>query len=107
MRATNDVTALQRDYPQLGLVISTRRQALPVVGPVVDIETLSEDQQMELAQAVRGQEGVDLVDRAWRTPGVRELVGIPLYLNALLTLAARREFPGNQGSGAAHVCAAK
>ena len=93
LRATNDVAALQRDYPQLGLVISTRRQALPVVGPVVDIETLSEDQQMELAQAVRGQQGVDLVDRAWRTPGVRELVGIPLYLNALLTLPPDASFP--------------
>ena len=93
LRATNDVAALQRDYSQLGFVISTRRQALPVVGPVVDIETLSQDQQMELARAVRGQEGVDLVDRAWRTAGVRELVGIPLYLNALLTLPSGASFP--------------
>jgi hypothetical protein len=93
LRATRDVQALQRDYPQLGLVISTRRQALPVTGPVVDIQTLSQDQQMELAQAVRGQDGVDLVDRAWRTPGVRELVGIPLYLNALLTLPPGATFP--------------
>jgi len=93
LRATRDVQALQRDYPQLGFVISTRRQALPVAGPVVDIETLSQDQQMELARAVRGRDGVDLVDRACRTPGVRELVGIPLYLNALLTLPAGARFP--------------
>jgi hypothetical protein len=93
LRATNDLTALQRDYPQLGFVITTRRQALPVVGPLVDIETLSQDQQLELARAVRGQEGVDLVDRAWRTAGVRELVGIPLYLNALLMLPPGASFP--------------
>ncbi len=93
LRATNDVTALQRDYPQLGLIISTRRQALPMTGLVVEIDTLSQDQQMELARAARGQEGVDLVDRAWRTTGVRELVGIPLYLNALLTLPKGESFP--------------
>lgn len=40
-----------------------------------------------------GQSGVDLVDRAWRTPGVRELVGIPLYLNALLALPSGARFP--------------
>jgi hypothetical protein len=93
MRATRDVNALQRDYPQLGFAISARRQALPTPGPVVEIEALSQDQQMELARALRGQEGIDLVDRAWRTAGVRELVGIPLYLNALLALPPRTPFP--------------
>ncbi|MGD1038118.1 MAG: hypothetical protein ABR878_13255 [Roseiarcus sp.] len=83
----------QRDYPQLGIVISSRRQTLPIAGPIVAIEALSRDQQMELARAVRGQEGIELVDRAWRTPGVRELVGIPLYLNALLTLPPDAAFP--------------
>ena len=93
LRATNDLNALQRDYPQLGLVISTRRQALPVAGPVINIESLSDDQQMELANATRGQEGIDLVDRAWRTTGLRDLVSIPLYLNTLLTLPHGAAFP--------------
>jgi hypothetical protein len=93
LRAMRDVNALQRDYPMLGLVISTRRQALPVDGPVVAIEALSQDQQMELARALRGQNGASLVDRAWRTSGVRELVGIPLYLNALLSLPPGEIFP--------------
>ena len=70
-----------------------RRQALPAAGPVVTIEALSEEQQLELARAARGEEGVELVDRAWRTPGVRELVGIPLYLKALLALPAGAPFP--------------
>jgi hypothetical protein len=34
----------------------------------------------------RGSEGAALVDQAWRTPGVRELIAIPLYLNALLAV---------------------
>jgi hypothetical protein len=93
LRATNDLTALQRDYPQLGIVISSRRQALQIVGPTVTIDALSEDQQIELARALRGEEGIDLVDRAWRTPGVRELVGNPLYLSALLTLPPGAAFP--------------
>jgi hypothetical protein len=93
LRATRDVNALRRDYPMLGVVISTRRQGLPVDGPVVAIEALSQDQQMELARALRGQDGADLVDRAWRTSGVRELVGIPLYLNALLSLPRGATFP--------------
>ena len=93
LRATHDLKALQRDFPQLGLVVSTRRPALHIAGPVVVIEPLSQDQQMELARAVCGQDGVDLVDRAWRTAGVRELVGIPLYLNVLLTLPRGASFP--------------
>jgi hypothetical protein len=92
-RATSDLEALQRDYPQLGLVISSRRQSLPTNGPVVGIEALSEAQQMELARMVRGQEGCDLVDRAWRTRGFRELISNPLYLHALLTLPPGVAFP--------------
>lgn len=92
-RATSDLEALQRDYPQLGFVISSRRQSLPINGPVVAIEALSEAQQMELARMVRGQEGCDLVDRAWRTRGFRELISNPLYLYALLTLPPGVAFP--------------
>jgi hypothetical protein len=93
LRATHDLTALHREYPQLGVVISSRRQALPIVGPVIAIEALSQDQQMELARAARGEEGIEFLDQAWRTSGVRELVAIPLYLNALLTLESGAAFP--------------
>lgn len=93
LRATRDLTALQRDYPQLGIVISSRRQALPDVRPIIVIDPLSDEQQLEIAKAVRGDEGVGFVDRAWRTRGVRELVSNPLYLNALLTLPTGAEFP--------------
>lgn len=93
LRATDDLTALRRDYPQLGIVVSSRRHALSINGRVIIVDVLSQDQQLELARAQRGHEGVEVVDRAWRTDGIRELVGIPLYLNALLSLPVGAAFP--------------
>ena len=72
---------LRRDYPQIAVFVGTRRHALPIEGVVVEIERLSDDQQLEIARAQRGSEGEALVDEAWRSPGVRELIAIPLYLN--------------------------
>jgi hypothetical protein len=85
-RARSEIKRLQREFPGLGIILSTRRQALdvPISGPVVEIDTLTEHQQMEIARALRGYEGEAILDHAWRTPGVRELVAIPLYLTALL-----------------------
>ena len=83
-RAHDDLKSLKREFPQLGIVIGTRKQALPIPGAVIEIEALSDDQQRELASKLRGKDGEALVDQAWRTPGVRELISIPLYLNALL-----------------------
>ncbi len=84
-RATGEIRLLQRESPYLGIVVSTRRQALdvPISGPVVEIDALSEGQQLEIARALRGTEG-RLSDHARRTPGVRDLVAIRLYLTALL-----------------------
>src|SRR5207247_533547 len=77
---------LKRNLPQLGVIISTRRQALdvPIGGQVVEVDILTDEQQLEIALALRGAEGEALLDHAWRTPGVRELISIPLYLTALL-----------------------
>ncbi len=85
-RAAGEIKLLQRDFPQLGIVLSTRRQVsdVPISGPVVEIDTLAEGQQMEIARALRGSQGEVILDHAWRTAGVRELVAIPLYLTALL-----------------------
>jgi hypothetical protein len=93
IRALRDLRALRRDYPLLGIVIGTRRDLRPLSGPVVEIEALSEDQQLELARALRARDGEALVDQAWRTAGVRELVAIPLYLTALLGTAPGAKFP--------------
>ncbi len=81
--------------PALGLVISTRRQALdvPVSGPVAEVEALNENQQMEIARSLRGAQGEALLDHAWRTRGIRSLVSIPLYLTALLAHAEGERLP--------------
>jgi hypothetical protein len=97
-RARVQVNTLKAELPELGLVVSTRKprnQALdiPFGGTRVNLLPLSDDQQMQIARAVRGEEGAKLVDQAWRTAGVRELVTIPLYLAALLSLPKGMPFP--------------
>lgn len=94
-RARVQITALKTELPELGLVISTRRQALdiPFGGTRVDLLPLDDEQQMEIARAMRGEAGAQLVEQARRTAGVRELVTIPLYLTALLSLPDGAPFP--------------
>lgn len=94
-RATAELKRLQIDLPELGLFISTRKQSLdvPFDGAAVELQPLSEAQQMEIGRTLRGDPGARIVDEAWRTPGVRELVTIPLYLTALLSLPEGQPFP--------------
>ena len=94
-RARVQITALKAELPELGFVISTRKQALdiPFGGTRVDLLPLDDDQQMEITRGMRGDAGAQLVDQAWRTAGVRDLVTIPLYLTALLSLPAGAPFP--------------
>ena len=89
VRARGEIRQLQREFPDLAIVISTRRQVLdvPISGPQVEIDTLTESQQIEIASALRGLQGEAILDHAWRTPGVRDLVAIPLYLTSLLAHA--------------------
>ncbi|WP_425079102.1 NACHT domain-containing protein [Ruegeria denitrificans] len=94
-RARVQITTLKAELPELGLIISTRKQALdiPFSGTRVDLLPLEDDQQMEIAHSMRGGAGAQLVDQAWRTAGVRDLVTIPLYLTALLSLPEGAPFP--------------
>jgi hypothetical protein len=94
-RARVQITSLKAELPEIGLVISTRRQALdiPFAGTRVDLLPLNDAQQMEIARALRGETGARLVDQAWRTAGVRDLVAIPLYLTVLLSLPDGAPFP--------------
>lgn len=94
-RVRNDLKSLRRDFPDIRIVISSRHKDLdfPVDGPVVEVELLTEDQQLKLAKSLRGRDGESLMDHAWRTPGLRELVAIPLYLTALLEQASGRSLP--------------
>jgi hypothetical protein len=94
-RATGEIRSLQRDFPDLAIIVSTRRQALdvPISGPVVEIDALTEGQQLEIARSLRGTEGEAILDHAWRTPGVRDLVAIPLYISALLAYTKDASLP--------------
>lgn len=107
-RARVQVTALKAELPELGLVVSTRRQALdvPFVGKRVDLLPLNEMQQLEIATAMRGEAGARIVDQAWRTAGIRELVSIPLYLTALLSLPQKAPFPTTKEEVLRHFVAA-
>ena len=94
-RVRVEVENLKAELPQLGLIVSTRRQALdvPFRGAHLELQPLNENQQLQIATEMRGKVGVELMDHAWRTPGVRELVSIPLYLTALLSLPEGEPFP--------------
>ncbi len=94
-RGRVQIETLKAELPELGIVVSTRKQALdvPFVGTRVDLLPLSGAQQMKIAIAVRGDAGVRIVDQAWRTAGVRQLVTVPLYLIALLSLPEHAPFP--------------
>lgn len=91
----NELKRLRRDFPDIRVVISSRQRDLdiPIDGPVVEVELLTEDQQLGLANSLRGTDGESLMDHAWRTPGLRELVAIPLYLTALLKQAPGGALP--------------
>ncbi len=110
-QARVQINNLKGQLPELGIVVSTRKprnQALdvPFSGKRVDLLPLSEDQQMQIARTMRGAEGEKLVDQAWRTAGVRELVTIPLYLTALLQLPNGAPFPTTKEEVIRHFVAA-
>jgi hypothetical protein len=94
-RAAAQVKRLQLEIPEISLLISTRKQALdvPIDGTRINLLPLNEKQQLAISNALRGDAGERIVDQAWRTPGVRELITIPLYLTALLTLPEGEPFP--------------
>lgn len=97
-RVAYELDALRRDYPMLAVAVSTRRQAVdvPVAGPTIEIDALSMDQQLEIARTLRGADGGALLEHAWRTPGVRELISVPLYLTALIAATPSGAMPGTK-----------
>jgi hypothetical protein len=82
-----ELDQIRHDSADVRIIVTTRRQMLdvPISGPRIAIEPLSEHQEMAIARAHLGVAGEKIVDDAWRTTGVRELIAIPLYLSALLS----------------------
>lgn len=94
-RVRNELKALGRDFPDIRVVISSRYKDfdIPINGPVVEVDLLTEEQQLEIAKSLRGLDGESLMDHACRTPGLRELVATPLYITALLKQAPGGSLP--------------
>ena len=90
-----ELDQIRHDCPDVRMVATTRRQMLdvPISGPRIAIEPLSEDQEMAIARAHFGVAGEKIVDDAWRTAGVRELIATPLYLSALLSSGSQGARP--------------
>jgi hypothetical protein len=97
-RAHIQISELKAELPELGIVISTRKQAqdVPITGKKAELLELNSTQQMQIARAIGGDAGAQILDQAWRTNNVRELVANPLYLTALLSLPADLPIPTNK-----------
>jgi hypothetical protein len=98
-----ELDLIRHDHPYVRIVATTRRQMLdvPISGPRIVIEPLSEDQELAIAHTGFGAAGEKIVDDAWRTAGVRELIAIPLYLSALLDSNAPAQWPNRTAAIAA------
>lgn len=94
-RTRLQINELKRDYPELQFVVSSRHQEhdFPVAGPVIRVGSLSRAQQTEIATALRGADGETLLQHAWRTSGLRELIETPLYLSVLMKQAPGARLP--------------
>lgn len=94
-RARNELEGLRRDYPKLGIVISSRNLsvAVPFATTVVAVEPLDHAQQRLVATALRGADGETLLEEARAISGLRELVAVPLFLNAILSLSPGSRLP--------------
>ena len=93
-----EIGQIRRDWPHVKVVATTRRQMLdvPLPGPRIEIELLSQEQQMAIAEAHSGVAGAKIVDEAWRTPGLRELIATPLYLSTLLAGGSQSAVPNTK-----------
>lgn len=94
-RVAVQLAQLQAELPELSVLVSTRQQSLdvPIDGTRIELLPLNKDQQILIANALRGDAGERIVYQARRTAGIRELVAIPLYLKALLVLPEGTPFP--------------
>lgn len=94
-RARTEIQRLRAELPAATFIAATRSETsdLPFEGLMLTVLELNEQQQIDIAREIKGDEGVRLIDEAWRTPGVRELVTTPLYLTALLSLPNGALFP--------------
>jgi hypothetical protein len=94
-RARAEIEALRAELPAATFIATTRPEIsdVPIDGQPLTVLELSDKQQLDIARTMKGEQGARLIDEAWRTPGVRELVTTPLYLTTLLSLPDGQPFP--------------
>ncbi len=92
-RAIQQIKNLQRDYPNLGIVVSTRSQTPLDSEIIINIEPLTEPQQKKLAKILNQKNGMVLLKRAKNLKKLYELIKIPLYLKTLLSINQTDELP--------------
>lgn len=94
-RARTEIQTLRAELPAATFIATTRPEIsdVPFDGQFLTVLELNEQQQMDIAREMKGDEGVRFIDEARRTPGVRELVTTPLYLTAILSLPDGQLFP--------------
>jgi NACHT C-terminal Alpha/Beta 2 len=93
--AIKEIKRLKREFPCIRLILGTRQKELdsPISGAVVNISCLSTEQQLNIAENIRGNEGEELLNDAWSTAGIRDLMSIPLYLTVFLEKRSDKRFP--------------
>ena len=84
-RLKTELVGLHRDYELLAITLASRPGTdLPPFENALTVAPLSYSQQRAIARGISGVSGESLLESAWSTPGLEELVGIPLYLTAML-----------------------
>ena len=78
-RARTEIQNLRAEMPAATFIATTRPEIsdVPFDGQLLTVLELSEQQQMDIAREIKGEQGVRLVDEAWRTPSVLHLTQDP------------------------------
>ena len=97
-RARLQLVQLQREHPELGFAIATRNQraSVPIDGLIAGVSPLDLEQQYAIAEALRGVSGHRFIDYATRQTEIRDLLSIPLYLNAILSVPDEAALPNTR-----------
>lgn len=94
-RAHQAIEDIVSDWPELGIIVATRETAapIPLSGQALKLEPLSVFQQDAIAATLSPDIGLTLLRTARNTPRLAELIKIPLYLRALLTVKSVNALP--------------
>ncbi len=92
------LTRFRRDYAGAGLMIATRALSpLPISDAMhVFLLPTSRDQQLAILAETLGAEAEAFLNRARRTPGMRDLLRTPLYLSVLGDIATMGVLPATR-----------